>query len=196
MMGTSSPSFRKIVERRFEARMRDELPKFERVHDAISLGEQNYRLNLTDGVDLYVVLFADSRRDKVCTSIGWARRGADLLCSCRFEGPEHIDDAAGQIFCLSFFWRPHASDWIITKRGDDARCLSARKAGDVCFLDGEIERWISDHSALYDCSMDERQQRIYPVVDHMFARLLEHGVPYFEQLAAREGVPLRLRPER
>ncbi|MGH7193606.1 MAG: hypothetical protein ACREJM_08755 [Candidatus Saccharimonadales bacterium] len=44
-------------------------------------------------------------------------------------------------------------------------------------------RWV----VLIRWVLDERERRIYALVDHMFERLLDYGGPYFEQLAWRPG---------
>lgn len=176
--------FKKLVVRRFEERLASALPQFAKFRADAPVGDLLYRHQALPHLQLLLALTVDSERDAVSLSVGWLRPGANLW-DCDLEGPEP-HDAPGQLFSLAFFWQQDDGRWLLIEEGQADRLRWLDEANEVCWRVQDATRWVTEHPQLYPEQLGPAEQQVDSLVDHLFERLLQHGVPYFDKRVAEE----------
>jgi hypothetical protein len=166
----------KALRSQFEARLRSAYPAFHRMTVPLPAGSRKYEWQVSERLSVYLMLQLDDRHDRFNLSIGFGEAGH----SPRPTSPQSYDEAVGAPGFFRLGWiirRPYRDLWwnIDPLASSSGKLLMAGKL---------VGRQLPPEA--------ECIAAIPALLDSAFAELAEHALPFFVEVARREGAELKL----
>lgn len=189
---------KKLVEDRLSKRLEACLPEFKRRIYRDVPRVTSFVCKVADGLYFHIVPSIVAQYRNFSCQLCWMKNDRSPIYA-RIWLPHGKPNEDGLQFSISHLWERHDLPWWVTYEEDwkieEAVKEQMAKEGHEYYYDPvgvklrpeEIDRWIASHPELYPTTPSHDERLVWPLVDDMVEKIMEYGVPYFQEVAANHG---------